>query len=326
MLADPSKSMIYFFPKQASNPPGSFEGGITTTASTATNAACGTVASCDGFVTGTLAGTDLINAGLIYTGGHADFFQGAIAFVKGATIPAPAPMPGPSGSGAPTGDGLRFRTYGAFPGGFDSGTVVAQASGKLDSFGTGTFAVGRGTNTDHENGGLAAVIGWNRWAGGTTTDYSVKTLSENGGGGMIWGTPVTAMPTSGTANYTLAGSTAPTVGDGSVARGTVRDAHLAVAFATMKVGFDATIGISGVDYALASPGGIATPGTALTAAGTFLTSGFTVTGGGCTPSDCGGRVSGFLAGAGASHAGFAYLFNAFKVSGINGVVALVKAP
>ena len=110
---------------------------------------------------------------------------------------------------APTGGGLLFRTYGFAAGGFDSGTIAAQPDGRLDSFAAaGSASTARGTNTDRENGSLAGVIGWSRWGGGTTTGATVATLPANGGGGMIWGTPVTAMPTSGTANYSLAGATA----------------------------------------------------------------------------------------------------------------------
>jgi len=80
-------------------------------------------------------------------------------------------------------------------------------------------------------------------------------IPVNGGGGFIWGTAATAIPTTGSASYNLLGATAVTADDGSLAPGNVKSASLVVNFATAKVGMNATMGLGGADYALSSAGG-----------------------------------------------------------------------
>ncbi len=238
--------------------------------------------------------------------------QGAVIFV-----PTAGSGGGSVTASAPTGTGLRFATSGASTQQFGAFTdIVAQSDGKLVSFGTVT----RGTATDHENGGIAGIVGWSRWSGGTTSGSDVKVLPVNGGGGKIWAVAATAVPTSGSATYALAGSTAVTANDGGFAPGTVRAASLAVNFATRLVGFDSTIGINGIDYTLASTGGLAAPSMALDSLNVFRAQGSLVVGGnGCRT--CYGDLTGFLAGPGASHAGLSFSFinsqnNAVLVNGV----------
>jgi hypothetical protein len=212
---------------------------------------------------------------------------------------------------------------------------VATADGQLASFlqspnQTGT-PTARGTNANHEFGGVEGVIGWDRWSGGTTDGASGSsggvTTTANGGGGMIWGSPATAIPTTGSATYKLLGATAVTANNGSLTPGSVKTASLGVNFATAKVGMEATLALDGHDYALASTGGIAAPGMAFDTLGAFLGSG-AVTGNGCAGSACAVRITGFLAGTGASHAGAAFTFNTPGTGGtkVSGVIAFSKVP
>lgn len=75
---------------------------------------------------------------------------------------------------------------------------------------------------------------------------------------MVVGTPASALPTSGTVQYLLAGATAPTIGDGSVAPGGIAGT-IGVDFAAARVGLDLSVGIGGFDYAMKTPGGSLDP-------------------------------------------------------------------
>lgn len=165
------------------------------------------------------------------------------------------------------------------------------------------------------------------WSGGTTEGVQAVAIVANGGSGMSCGTGATATPTAGSATYNLLGSTAVTANDGSLTPGSVKTASLGVNFATSKVGLEATIGIGGTDYALATTGGAATPGLAYDTLGAFLGSG-TLAGNGCSGTTCNARISGFLAGVGASHAGAAFTFQTAPTAGtqVSGVIAFAKGP
>ena len=276
---------------------------------------------CGGGVRGFLSGSQGAAAGIYYTFAETPGGASAVAtlaFTRDGTAVAPISKTGQS-----------FRTYGSVSAGsISNATILATSDGKLDSYGSATgAATTRGTNTDRENGGVAGVIGWTRWAGGTTGGAQGVAIPANGGGGFIWGSPATAIPTTGSATYSLLGTTAVTANDGSLTPGTVKSASLGVNFATSKVGLDATIGIGGTDYALATTGGAAAPGLAYDTLGAFLGTG-TVAGNGCSGTACSSRISGFLAGAGASHAGTAFTFQTAPMGGtqVSGVIAFAKGP
>ncbi|OYX66033.1 MAG: hypothetical protein B7Y88_06150 [Sphingomonadales bacterium 32-64-17] len=180
-----------------------------------------------------------------------------------------------------------------------------------------------GNNTQHDSGSVAGVIGWTRWAGGTTggrfyADQDGIELPANGGWHVVAGDPATNLPTSGTVQYALIGSTAPTIRDGSLAPGSF-SGELAVAFgSTPKVGVEFDVAIGGNSYAINTPGGVADP----MAGGMALDTGnmrfFTEynqpvlaqgSGPACAGSgDCRATINGFLAGDGGTYAGVVYTF------------------
>lgn len=280
-------------------------------------------AACMAGINGSLYGDGALQVGLYYNiRGESRQIFGVAAFGQSGGLTGVVPVP-------TTLSGQVFRTYGSVAaGGASPATIVATSDGKLDSFASGTGpATTRGSNTNNENGGVAGVIGWTRWAGGFTGGNSNVAIPIQGGGGFIWGTPATNVPTSGTGTYTLLGSTAPTANDASLTPGTVKAAAMAVSFASRMVGVTTTVGIGGADYALSSPGGTATPGMALDGSNGFLSSG-AVVGGTCSGAACSARFQGFLAGPAASHAGVAYTFNNAPTNGvqINGTISFQKGP
>ena len=106
------------------------------------------------------------------------------------------------------------------------------------------------------------------------------------------------MPTAGSASYAMVGSTKPTMGDGTVAPGTFTGS-LAVNFAQMKLGWESTIAVNGQNYVFNTSGGLAAPSVTLGTDGRWVGSSVAANG-------YQGRGYGFLAGDGASHAGFSY--------------------
>ncbi|RYY47196.1 MAG: hypothetical protein EOP59_01600 [Sphingomonadales bacterium] len=277
-----------------------------------------------------IAGTYSIAGTTSVLTGSAVFTQSA----RDATPVAPPVTPPPTGTGAPTGT-VEFAGIGAFTelnGTSVQTQAVAAADGKLESIRNN----GRGTNTDHEYGGLGGAIGWTRWSGGTTqalvAGRGTATIPEDGGQHMVWGKQLSNAPTSGTATYALAGSTKPTANDGSIAPGTLSSGNLAVDFGTMRVGYDMTVQFGGSSYGYQSRGGAAAPSLAITTGGRFTSSfrdseGPLVTGNGCTGTNCYAETFGFLAGSGGSHAGLTYHFLAGPSGGIvNGAAVFAKNP
>lgn len=172
-----------------------------------------------------------------------------------------------------------------------------------------------GTNKAFETGSVAGVIGWTRWAGGTTAGTYFGnppvTRTERQGLHLVHGTPATDLPTSGTANYALVGATRPTINDGSLEPGTL-SGSAAVAFgSTPKVGVDLQVGIGGHSYAVATTGGVTDPTRSQMSVGSgmnFSAYGLSVAPGGpvCTGGSCEANITGFLAGPGASHLGLSF--------------------
>jgi trimeric autotransporter adhesin len=272
-----------------------------------------------GVATGFVAGTAADYAGVSYAflpeANSSVAIAGVLAFSKST---APNPLPTPTAA-APNGSGLNFATFAGLSGSINnSGSFVAQADGRLSQY----QAIGRGTATDHENGGIASVIGWTRWSGGT--DSAGAVLPENGGRSIIWAAPATAVPTSGTANYTVSGGTAVTESTGSLAPGSVTAAHLTVNFATNQLGYDVTFGINSKQFSFESTGGVAAPSISISAGNGYIFNDFHLGPGGSQAS-----VNGFLAGAGASHAGIAFgYYGGAQTNGlqVNGVIAFTKGP
>lgn len=276
-----------------------------------------------------------IVAGTYSLAGTTAVLSGAAVFTQTSRDGTPvAPPVTPVASGAPTGS-VEFAGIGAFTelnGTSVQTPAVAMADGRLESI-RGQV---RGTNTDHEFGGLAGAIGWTRWSGGTTDAQipgrSTASIAEDGGQHMVWGKQLTNAPSAGTATYALAGMTKPTIDNGSIAPGILKSGTLAVDFGTMRVGYDLSVQFGGTTYGYASRGGSAAPGVALTTGGRFLSSfrdseGPLVTGNGCTGTNCYAETFGFVAGDGGSHAGLTYHFLSGPGGSIvNGAAVFAKAP
>lgn len=197
-------------------------------------------------------------------------------------------------------------------------SLTASADGQLQSV-SGFYGIGSATNAD--NGSAGGVVGWARWVSGTTTDLGQGGFTL-GAGGMnhIWGTPATAVPTTGTATYTLAGGTRPTTGSGPA--GTLDSAAFAVDFAARKVGFQASITVGGGNASFSTVGGAAAPSLSLRPNSATFAAGsnqLTLFGAGAA------AVEGFLAGPGASHAGLGYILQT-DAGNIGGTIAFAKVP
>ena len=200
-------------------------------------------------------------------------------------------------------------------------TVRVTDDGIINRFSqpvTGGEVQYRDSNTVFEHGKTVSAqdtVAWTRWAGGTTegTFYGPAAQGEarnaNQGFHMIVGTPVSALPTTGTAQYVLSGATAPTIGDGSVVPGAFTGT-MGVDFAAAKVGLDANVGIGGFDYALKTVGGALDPangGFALQAQAAFYGQMAIGAGGpACAGSTCTAFIDGQLYGEAGRLAGLAY--------------------
>lgn len=180
---------------------------------------------------------------------------------------------------------------------------------------------GAGATTISEKGRSGSLT-WSRWSdgamSGTAFSNPAPTLAADQSVHIISGVAATNVPTSGTAQYTLAGATSPTIADGSVAPGTF-SGNMGVSFgpgyADGRVGLDLAVTIGDHTYGIATTGGATTPSTSeITLWGSAFggahghPSALTIAAGGpaCTGSSCKADVSGFLSGDGATHAAISY--------------------
>ncbi|RYD66446.1 MAG: hypothetical protein EOP58_05435 [Sphingomonadales bacterium] len=213
-------------------------------------------------------------------------------------------------TGAPSGTrGLEYRGLGVGGNlvGISAGTVILGSDGRLDTI----DGWNRNTATNNESGGVAGMIGWTRWAGGTiqtTSGGSSQEIPANAGRHLIWYRNLTAMPTTGTATYALAGGTAPTRALGEQAPGRLNSGALAVDFGTMRAGLDLSLTYNGMDFAVGTVGGAAAPSAVLGANGRF-DSPTAMSGNGCTAATCFLNIQGALGGEGAGYAAVTYAFS-----------------
>jgi len=193
--------------------------------------------------------------------------------------------------------------------------------------------------------GTGGSLTWSRWSNGTATAVfggATPTLGANQGMHQIIGEPATNLPTSGKADYTLAGYTKPTSTDNSVAPGTLTGA-MAVQFGTTQagtgVGLDLHVAIGGHTYNIATTGGAANPGQSQlklngdvfgAAYGQGATINVNAGGVACPGANCRAEVSGFLSGFGGASAGLGYTISEFgspnNPGAVQGTAAFVKAP
>lgn len=237
-------------------------------------------------------------------------------------------------------NGVVTGSLGAY-GGQDQ-TITYEDDGGVSQFGIpGNFQnYSKGTTT--VTGDAGNGLTWSRWTNGTAeSDYVSNNeivLGANQAIHSVAGSPATSVPTSGTAQYTLAGATAPTIADGSVAPGTF-SGTLGVAFgansSTARVGVDFDVAIGGFTYNILTTGGSATPGTSEIQLNgySFTNSHVPVAAAGgpaCTGVTCEATVSGFLSGVGATGAGLSYAISSNGSPNlentVHGVAAFTASP
>ncbi|NRD90069.1 hypothetical protein C8024_12280 [Sphingopyxis sp. BSNA05] len=183
---------------------------------------------------------------------------------------------------------------------FDAGEFVGY---RLSS----GFEIRFNERDEVEKGGDQGIIGWSRLAGGTKILGALR--GPNSGDHFIFGLPLVNAPSGGLLNYDLIGYTSPTLRDDSVAPG-VFNGKFSVNFGTAQIlaGLEARVSIAGSLYEISSAGGVLAPSISVLSDGRFngtidLEDGLGIA---CSVGDCRFIYNGFLAGDGASHAGFAY--------------------
>lgn len=224
--------------------------------------------------------------------------------------------------------------------GAQNDTVTYEDGGGLSQFGVIGNSQNYNKGTTTVAGGSSNGITWSRWSNGTATSAYLAdnqiTLGANQAIHTVTGGLATALPASGTAQYTLAGATTPTIADGSVAPGTF-SGTLGVTFGAYgdaRVGVDFDVAIGGFTYNILTTGGSATPGTSeilLNSAG-FSNSHVPVAAAGgpaCTGVTCEATVSGFLTGNGATGAALSYAISSNGspnlANAVQGVAAFTSA-
>jgi len=194
--------------------------------------------------------------------------------------------------------------------------LVQYSSGTATSAQTG--AVGAATFSAATTDG---IIGWGRWVGNTTGTGAGPNPLTAGNFDYITGIPTAAMPTTGTATYSLIGYTTP-VATNPLITGLIVNGTLSANFGNSTVGVNMAIANSTNNYAISGSAAIG-PGTA-TFSGSipiaYNPAYPTNCTGGCTTS-----VNGFFAGTNASRAGLSYSINDTSVGNIiHGVAAFTK--
>ena len=191
-------------------------------------------------------------------------------------------------------------------------------------------------SSQYQRGGSDGVLGWSRISnfGGSVTNGNrqsfVLTPFASRYAHSIWGAPSTNLPTSGLVNYDLVGWTTPTATHASDLTGSSFDGRLAIDFATLKLGLEATVDVVTDRYNLSSAGGIAAPSLAITTdpnagRGTIFTGSLTAVDSGGRTVSRGAYVSGFLAGTGGSHVGLTYGIRTASSNTIEGTAAFRAA-
>ena len=221
----------------------------------------------------------------------------------------------------------------------DSGAITAFNDGQyLDIVQGTTTAAEAGTSTVAGSG----RISWSRWTNGSSYNNYDKgtvydTITPNQGRHIVSGDPASAIPTTGTAIYDLAGATAPTIADGSIAPGQLTGT-MGVAFASRTVGFDMTATIGGDSYVMKTPGGSADASNSMISyndnngssnpSGRFAGSIAVPTTGIACPAGsgaCSADIAGFLSGAEAKQAGITYTIHSGTDSAIDRSHAIIGA-
>ncbi len=193
-----------------------------------------------------------------------------------------------------------------------------------NNFGSSPISGDIGSAIIADAGSSGGVVGWGRW----TTGNAIVGFS---GGGSVpvsltgssshhyaIGIPTAVMP-SGSATYSLAGATSPTLTSGSGAPGTLNSANLVADFASAAVTLNMDMTVNRNNYVTTD-----LPMFLGQAPNDFTFSGSGVTNSTSCVSTCFTNVEGFFAGSDASHAGLAYKTNISGTDYINGAAAFTK--
>jgi hypothetical protein len=201
---------------------------------------------------------------------------------------------------------------------FDSAGQMTQYSGTGDtgSLGTGTVAVSASDG----------IIGWGRWIGAfTTTNPVASTIAPPGGViDYVVGIPTAAMPTTGTATYSLLGFTTPTDTGGFT--GYTVNGSLAVNFAAANSQVGVNMTVANGTYNYVTNGTVSLlPGTASFAGSITIPTNVVTAPNNCT-GGCTTSINGFFAGTGASRAGLSYSIadNINTNNNVQGVAVFTK--
>jgi hypothetical protein len=157
----------------------------------------------------------------------------------------------------------------------------------------------------HADFGTDGILAWGRRVGNTTTPaHGALTFSDTTGVHYVVGmpTPTANMPQSGTATYTLIGSTRPTFVDGSIGSGV---GQLTLGQLTIADWSKAQVLVD-LRITMPNSGNFSIGGTANISGNTILGGGNTGLGGSCPFSGCSASVEGFFAGTNAERAGLTY--------------------
>jgi hypothetical protein len=233
---------------------------------------------------------------------------------------------------------------------FDTAVLATSASRvvldgpRLEAVGLcpGVLCLSRGTAVAADVGG-DGVAAWGRWIDGAAR-LAVLGLggehpqSSRTGVHYLVGIPTLTMPTEGTARYSLAGATAPTFSDGSVAPGAF-SADAVVRFGSgrdTRIGLEAAVRFADDSrYRFATTGGLADPSASnltMTAPnafrGTLAVQADAPGALGCAPSGgCRASVSGAFLGPDAARMGLGYTVTGpGNGPAVNGVGVLRRNP
>lgn len=188
---------------------------------------------------------------------------------------------------------------------------------------SGTSQLLQYDNSGAEGGALGAarvsfsatdgIIGWGRWDGDTAvspvTNAGWPHPMTNGVFHYVIGIPTAAMPTSGTATYSLLGATTPSATDSSTGW-SVTSGSLVADFATSNVGVNLAVANTNHSYAVSG---------SMDRTGANFYGSPSVSG--CAY--CYANINGFFAGANASRAGLTYNINDYGLN-VQGAAAFKK--
>ena len=293
---------------------------------------CGS--TCTGFVEGFLAGEGASHMGLAYSiranSTPSQFIDGTAAFAAGDAIDLGGGSGGGTSGFTGTRDGIVYYTYfeGSFASGF--GGSADLVDGELTKFTSVLGTVDVASANIVEAGDLGDMA-WARWTGGTVETRTIvgdvdSVVGANGGYHVMAGTPTVNLP-AGTIAYELIGGTSATDNRGSTPGSLTGD--LAIDFASLGVGYDLSMEVGGMGWAVSTNGGAANPSASQfaisigsggwTFGGLFSSTANTVTAtGNACAATCIVNVSGTLYGAGADHVALA--MNVTDSSAANGTI------